>query len=234
MPATPATNLETVNISDTYYSLLHSGGVPIPATGQPLIRDGSGTPTALKLGANCNGATICGTLSATTLAGGSLNLDSKITPTQLNLLELVKALYPLNAVIYTTDSINPGTRSGWVGTTWTQIAQGRFIVGVGTGIDSRGESKPITPGNNAGEYNHILTEAEMPSHTHSLMVGTEQFYITNDKNDKNPTSLGRFRSDGPSGDKDGRYCSILPSAGGSSPHNNVPPGFGLYVWQRTA
>lgn len=234
MPATPATNLETVNISDTYYGLLHAGGVPIPSTGQPLIRDGSGTPTALRLGANCNGATICGTLSATTLAGGNLNLDTKITPSQLNVLEVVKVLYPINAVIFTTDNVNPGTRSGWVGTTWTQISQGRFIVGVGTGTDSRGESKALVAGNNTGEYNHILTDNEMPSHTHSLNVGGEQFYITNDGNDKSPTTLGRFRGDGPSGSNDGRYCNSLPATGGDQPHNNIPPGFGLYVWQRTA
>lgn len=234
MPATPATNLETTNISDTYYGLLHAGGVPIPSTGQHLIRDGSGTPTAIRLGANCNGATICGTLSATKIAGKSLDIDDLITPTQINISELVKVLYPVGSVIYTATGTNPGTRSGWNGTTWSQIATGRFIVGVGSGVDDRGENRSFGSGNTYGEYFHVLNVNEIPSHTHSLNVGGEQFYITNDKNDKSPTTLNRFRSDGPSGSNDGRYCSVLPSTGGSQEHNNIPPGYGLWVWQRTA
>lgn len=223
MPAQAATNLETVNISNTYYGLLHAGGVPIPSTGQPLIRDGSGTPTALRLGANCNGATICGTLSATTLAGGNLNLDTKLTPTQINILELVKVLYPINAVIYTTDNVNPGTRLGWVGTTWTQIAQGRFIVGVGTGIDNRGESKAFAAENTYGEYNHILTEAQMPNHNHGTKMGQAR-----------GMSSGCYAGGAQTGLDSSCGTRDTTNTGGDQPHNNIPPGFGLWVWKRTA
>lgn len=227
-------SLSNTKINITYSSLLHAGGVPIPSVGQAQLYDGNGTTTALKLGANCNGATICGTLSATSLAGVSLNLSTKLTPDQLNILELVKILYPLNAIVYTADSTNPGTRSGWIGTTWEQISQGRFIVGVGTGTDNNTITQPFSAGNNFGEYNHSLVITEIPSHTHSLNVDGEQFYITNDANTAQPTTFGRFRGDGPSGDNDGRYCPTLPSTGGGLSHNNIPPGFGLWVWKRIA
>lgn len=73
-----ATVLTNVNISDTFYGLLHAGGQPIAATGQAQIYDGNGGTTSLKLGINCNGATICGGLSATTLSATNLSLSTPI------------------------------------------------------------------------------------------------------------------------------------------------------------
>jgi len=81
MAGKAATTLTNENISDTFYGVLHAGGQSIPPTGQSQIYDGYGTPTALKLGADCNGATICGTLSAT-----SLSLQ---TPISSNLLPVI-------------------------------------------------------------------------------------------------------------------------------------------------
>lgn len=229
MAGTAATNLASVNISDTYYGVLHAGGQNLPPTGQAQIYDGYGTLAAIRVGANCNGVTICGPLSAT-----SLTTTSKLSAsTQFDVFNLLNVLHPVGSVIFTTTGDSPSLRSGWSGTTWIQVSQGRFIVGQGTGTDSNGEVKSFSVGNAAGEYRHTLTVAEMPGHTHSLNVEGEQFYITNDNNTSGPTSFGRFRSQGPDDKNDGRYCPILPSAGGSQPHSITPPGFGLYVWQRT-
>ena len=54
-------------IADSYPGLLHAGGSPLVTIGQSLIYDGSGNKSALRLGINCNGATICGVLSCDTL-----------------------------------------------------------------------------------------------------------------------------------------------------------------------
>ena len=78
MPGIQATTLTNVNISDTFYGLLHAGGQNVPATGQAQIYDGNGNTTALKLGVNCNGATICGGLSASSLSATSLSLTTPI------------------------------------------------------------------------------------------------------------------------------------------------------------
>jgi hypothetical protein len=214
MPGTFQTNLANVNISDTYYGVLHAGGQNLPPTGQAQIYDGYGTLAAIRVGANCNGVTICGPLSAT-----SLTTTSKLSAsTQFDIFNLLNVLHPVGSVIFTFNSDNPGTtRPGWSGTTWLQISQGRFIVGVGTGIDSRGESKPITPGNNTGEYNHILTIDEMPGHTHTV---------------DNIVLVRGYQGSG--GGLVGRSSANSGSTGGSQAHNNTPPGFGLYVWQRTA
>lgn len=63
MPA----SLRNTNISDTYLGVLHSFGNALPGTGQQDIYDGIGNKSSLKLGRNCNGATICGTLSCDNL-----------------------------------------------------------------------------------------------------------------------------------------------------------------------
>ena len=84
MPGIQATTLTNVNISDTFYGLLHAGGQNIPAASQAQIYDGNGNTTALKLGVNCNGATICGGLSATSLSLTTPVLSSilpNVTPT---------------------------------------------------------------------------------------------------------------------------------------------------------
>jgi hypothetical protein len=71
-------NLGPTNISETFNGLLHAFGSPIPLVGQQLIYDGYGTPSALRLGANCNGATICGTLSCDNITSNSINLGSDV------------------------------------------------------------------------------------------------------------------------------------------------------------
>jgi hypothetical protein len=243
MPATATTSLESTNISDTYYGLLHAGGLPIPVTGQVRIRDGSGTQTALSLGANCNGATVCGTLKADTLQGTSLSLTNKITPSQLDIGELVKALHPVNSVIYTTDNVNPGTRSGWSGTTWTQIAQGRFIVGVGTGWDDKGISKAFGAENNSGRFTQDIS---VPDHYHGTGGFTgkanDDFVVINGGwDDGRGWTSGRWV---PGNSNDNRTLNgdknnfgartSYPVAKSSYPIDTVPPGFGMYVWKRTA
>lgn len=72
-------NLGPTNISETFNGLLHAFGSPLPLDStQALIYDGYGTPSALRLGSNCNGATICGTLSCNNIVSSSINLGSDV------------------------------------------------------------------------------------------------------------------------------------------------------------
>ena len=73
-------SLTDQDISATYKGLIHSQGVPIPSTGQVRLYDGEGTATALSLGANSNGATIQGALTAT----GSLSTPNLTVTTNIN------------------------------------------------------------------------------------------------------------------------------------------------------
>lgn len=78
---------------------------------------------------------------------------------------ILNLIYPVGSVIYTATSSLPGN-IGSLGGTWTQIAQGRVIIGVGSGTDSNNTSKSFTVGNNAGEYTHKLVTNELASHGH--------------------------------------------------------------------
>jgi hypothetical protein len=229
MAGIAATNITNVNISDTFYGLLHAGGQNIPPTGQSQIYDGYGTPTALKLGANCNGATICGPLSAT-----SVSFAQKLSAsTDFDIYNLLSVIQPVGSVLFTFNNDNPGTRTGWGSTTWIQISQGRFVVGVGTGFDSVGTSRTFNLSGNTGEYNHILTVAEMPAHNHV------QAYSGGDRCDNYdcvPFTAGGTNLYPQAAKVSGavyRDGSTMKNTGGSQAHNNTPPGFGLYVWQRT-
>jgi hypothetical protein len=245
MPGTFQTNLANVNISDTYYGVLHAGGQNLPPTGQAQIYDGYGTLAAIRVGANCNGVTICGPLSAT-----SLTTTSKLSAsTQFDIFNLLNVLHPVGSIIFTFNSNNPGTtRPGWSVTTWSQISQGRFIVGVGTGTDGRGDDMVFAAGNTVGEYEHILKLNETPSHDHIQTLGNDGGGI---KATSSPFYAGYLDQVGgyAAGFRDiGNTAGSIQAAahtnadvfyrttitGGSEPHNNIPPGFGLYVWQRTS
>lgn len=123
--------------------------------------------------------------------------------------------YPVGSIyLNASDSTNPATLFGFG--TWTRISQGRVLMGEGTGTDSIGEGRTFNIGETGGEYRHILTVDEMPSHTHTD-IGAE---------------LGD--ADGSPGGQGYSGSHSTGSTGGSQPHNNIQPYLTVYIWQRTA
>jgi len=157
------------------------------------------------------------TVDGSDKTGQTVDLD---TPNQnmvvdLNFTNMMNTIYPVGSIIFSIDNLNPQNRFGG---TWVQISQGRFVVGVGTGNDGI-QNKIFTAGNNTGEYEHQLTIAEMPSHNHTV----SNFRYVGDRDDDE--NKGYWDTGG----------SIETGyTGGDQYHQNTPPGFGLYVWQRTA
>ena len=106
---------------------------------------------------------------------------------------------------------------------WTRYAQGRVIIGQTTSavVDEVGISRTFNLGQMGGEYSHILTEAEMPSHTHEINQGVVNAsgeigtYTSGD--DKTDISDSKITSD---------------TKGGSKPHNNIQPFIVAGVWLR--
>lgn len=72
-------------------------------------------------------------------------------------------VYPVGSIYLSTNATNPAVLFGG---TWEAYAQGRVLIGAGTGTDSRSEKKTFAAGDTGGEYNHQLTVEEMPSHDH--------------------------------------------------------------------
>ena len=125
-------------------------------------------------------------------------------------------LYEVGDVALTIDNRSPGVRFGG---TWVQIAEGRAIFGVGTHTDMNDQTGTVGAGNGiGGEYSHKLSEAEMPAHIHGTSLVSQ--------NQQTGSGYERTRVAATGG--------VTESTGGDASHNNMPPFFGLYVWQKTA
>lgn len=152
---------------------------------------------------------------------------------------VLQAVYPVGSVYVSTVSANPATLFGFG--TWEQIKD-TFLLAAGDAY---------TAGATGGEATHILTENEMPSHTHPQLgaAGDPQ-------PNTSPVRLV-FQSDGHMVvyDSTGKaiwYNSAMSNevkayrttvinedgvtgeTGGGQPHNNMPPYLAVYVWKRTA
>lgn len=212
-------------INNTYTGILHSD-LSLPENGQSTIYDGEGNESSLQLGRSCNGATICGKLTVD---------DLEVDTVTFNNNSLINKIYPIGSVYFSLTDSNPSTT---IGGGWDRIADGKFIVGVGSGVDTNSTSSTFNVESNNGEYSHSLTEAEMPAHRHGMVSpdGT-QFYLFNDSNfvpGANDQADGAFRADGPEDGNDGQYWPNMQYSGGNQKHNNIPPSFGLYVWKRVS
>lgn len=125
-------------------------------------------------------------------------------------------IFPIGSIYLTTTATNPQT---YLPGSWQAAAEGRMLIGVGTGTDDNLVNRSISAAEMAGEYDHTLTEPEMPVHTHP----EETVSVTT--GDANGGIGARFIG-----------TPSVPSgpAGGDQPHNNMPPYLGVYIWERIA
>ena len=145
-------------------------------------------------------------------------------------VHLVKeSLYPLGSIYTTTDSTVPSdsTRLGFG--TWEAFGAGRVLIGAGESTDDAQptpESQTFTAGTEGGEFNHTLTEAEMPSHNHTLKIGQES------GNNSDTLSNSGWSTGIYSNDVDG--TNSITDTGSDAAHNNLQPYVVVYMWKRTA
>lgn len=176
----------------------------------------------------------------------------KLIP-EISSASIVDMVYPVGSIYMSTASTNPGTL--FPGTTWEAYAQGRVLIGAGTGTDSRSEKKTFAAGSTGGEYNHQLTVGEMATHSHTAtanITGNHTHYsgLCNDTTNfgvYGNASLGSGSARlGIGSGTAGPYQMITSSAGnhshtvtintagGDSIHNNIQPYLAVYIWRRTA
>ena len=76
---------------------------------------------------------------------------------------VVHAIYPVGSIIYSEKAANPATYLPYMSDTkWVQTAQGRVLIGAGTGTDANGTKMTFKAGDTGGEYSHQLTVDELP------------------------------------------------------------------------
>lgn len=131
-------------------------------------------------------------------------------------------VYPVGTIYENkTNSANPATYLGRG--TWVAEGEGRVAIGAGQTTDTNGDSINFTAGSQGGEYNHTLTEAEIPSHTHEQQAhlsggGVVRSYQLDDDNN--------------SGVESGNVDTV--PTGGDGSHNNIQPYVVYYRWRRQA
>ena len=139
-------------------------------------------------------------------------------------------IFPVGAVYITYDKKNPGT---FLGGTWEQFGQGRTLVGEGTGNDGS-TSMSFTANQVGGEYKHLLSLNEMPSHAHkphdwdviTAQGGNTGFYNMTYLGDNNRS--GTFTPFLHDYDKN-RYGSYV---GNNEAHNVIQPYTTVFFWKR--
>lgn len=121
---------------------------------------------------------------------------------------LLRDIYPIGSIYISVSSTSPATLFGG---TWTQLKD-RFLLGSGD---------TYVAGSTGGESTHVLTEDEMPEHSHwgaarpsySVKAGTHPSAVMDD------VKINFLETD---------------SAGSGKAHNNMPPYLTVYMWKRTA
>lgn len=133
--------------------------------------------------------------------------------------------YPVGSIYLSTSETNPAELFGG---TWEAYGQGRTLVGVGTGTDTRGEQLEFKIDQTGGEYNHVLSVQEMPSHNHTVTA------ITGTSSSKAVSSVSEGL-----GARSGNYLTSSSSStpttsnsGSSAAHNNIQPYITCYMWKR--
>lgn len=159
--------------------------------------------------------------------------------------DVITKIYPVGSIYITLNGTNPASILN-VGT-WTQVCQGRMLAGVGTGND--GESNfTVSTGNSpngSGEYNVTLTEQQLAAHKHFIATdgstGTRILNVDNQlEHYYNYLEDGSDQPTNPNfeyalhGADNAANRGLTSPTGNNQPHNNVPPHFGVYIWQRTA
>lgn len=147
--------------------------------------------------------------------------------------------HPIGSYYITEESESPVDKYGGG---WLQI-QGKFLLGATDGtdqadltalgygrsssnyhywLDSAGNRHNITVvGNESGEVYHLLTQDEMPNHTHS----------TNDGYTAGATTGTRDVLQSVSSNRTG-WGNLVGYSGGSKSHNNMPPYRVVNIWKR--
>lgn len=122
--------------------------------------------------------------------------------------------YPVGSVYISVGATSPATLFGG---TWSAFGAGRTLVGI-DGTQTEFDTVEET----GGEKTHVLTEAEMPEHTHNLLTGSSAY----------PAGTS-ILADNIGNKTSGDYLNT-GSAGSDDPHNNLQPYVVVRMWKRTA
>ena len=134
--------------------------------------------------------------------------NTKFTTTKEELTELINttldSIYPVGSVYISLTSTNPGS---YLKGTWEQFAQGRTLVGVGSGSDGS-NTQTFDVNDTGGEYKHLLTKKELSFIDYGALL------------QQNGSTIG--------------VHSHGPGESGSEKISLMQPYYSVYFWKRVA
>lgn len=134
--------------------------------------------------------------------------NTKFITTKKELTELINttldSIYPIGSVYISLTDTNPGT---YLKGTWEQFAEGRTLVGVGSGSDGS-NTQTFNVDDTGGEYKHLLTKKELSFIDYGALL------------QQNGSVIG-VHSHGP-GEKGSEKISLMQ------------PYYTVYFWKRVA
>lgn len=134
--------------------------------------------------------------------------NTKFTKTKEELTKLINttldSIYPIGSVYISLTETNPGT---YLKGTWQQFAQGRTLVGVGSGSDGS-NTQTFDVNDTGGEYKHLLTKKELSFIDYGALL------------QQNGSAIG--------------VHSHGPGESGSEKISLMQPYYTVYFWKRVA
>lgn len=133
-------------------------------------------------------------------------------------VNIIDILFPVGSIIENSDgSFDPNTL--YKGTTWNKI-EGKFLVGVDD-TDTTFKTAKST----GGEKTHKLTVNEMPQHNHGY--ATPVMY-SGERDTSKPSAFGATNTYTNGVDRN------TTNQGSGVAHNNLPPYYVVYMWERVS
>lgn len=144
-----------------------------------------------------------------------------IVPGIESIEDILKIIYPVGCTYtHTVDSTNPFNLFGFG--TWVKFGEGRVIVN-----HKASDSDFDTPGLEGGAKTRVITESQMPAHTHTMVDDGTHIEANNS------TYTGsRNGNGGYSGGQNITNITQTQVTGGSQPFNVIQPFIVAYVWNR--
>ena len=147
--------------------------------------------------------------------------------------EVINEIYPVGSIYMSTEDDTIEKVQSKFGGIWEKYAQGRTLIGEGTGTDSNGLVQTFTNGSMGGEYTHKLTITEMPSHSHGIGILSDGKLIPGNVDytlGRNITNrIGWSDTETMYGRVNSGYTQ---NVGGSNRHNNVEPYIVTYMYRK--
>lgn len=136
-----------------------------------------------------------------------------------NISSVLDAVWPVGSIYISVDATNPSEK---LGGTWEVFAQGQMLLGFSGTHDI---------GSTGGEETHILTDDEMPSHSHTFTYYRWKRYTTYhpERGGVRPLDTAYAVTSSTSS-----YNSSTSIRGNDAAHNNMPPYITVGIWRRIA